>query len=49
MGSGYCRTIASTLHYKGKIRNFKEDAEETGPKAGDSDREITTLQLEKTE
>ena len=26
MGSGYCRTIASTLHYKGKIRNFKEDA-----------------------
>ena len=26
MGSGYCRTIASTLHYKGKVRNFKEDA-----------------------
>ena len=33
MGSGYCRTIASTLHYKGKIRNFKEDVcKETGHK-----------------
>ena len=33
MGSGYCRTIASTLYYKGKIRNFKEDAcKETGHK-----------------
>lgn len=25
-GSGYCRTLASTLLYKGKTRNFKEIA-----------------------
>ena len=41
MGSGYCRTIASTLHYKGKIRNFKEDVQRNGP------QRLEILRLEK--